>query len=710
MSGRPVVVAWARFQPRSVELARELDGEVRFVDGHGPAPIRYLAAAARTWGLLRRRRPRLVLAVSPPVFAPLVAWLWCLLHGVELVVDCHAPGSLDAPRWRWARPLHRVLLHRCRVALVHTRPNEALLEGWGAPVLLLTDDVPEVPSPPDGQRGDVLVAGSLDGNEPVATALAAAALLPHLRFAFTGDPVRLSRGVAESAPPNVTFTGYLAYGEFLAAVADAAAVAVFTDDPGVHTPRAAFEAVGAGRPLVLLDFPGTRSTFGSAAVFARREPEAMAAAVERAVAEREVLAERSRALAGRLRERRSEGLARLRAALSPPPAPGGRVLVLTQHSLERHCIARRNVEELLGRGFDVDVVCTEGLASPAAAGEGGCLRTFVIPIAHRRGGLAGYLMEYAAFFAGTLALVSWLGLRVRYVLVQSDNLPDSLVFAAVVPRLRGARVVFNMFELTPEMIDAGVSGRLGRLVSRLARRVEAAAVGWADRVIVVSEACWDALHARGAPPDKLAIVVNTTSWTGLPAADDAVAGDPDGGYLVTHGTLVERYGTHLILEAVARLPVPEARLRVVGSGEQLPELIDLAHELGIDGRVHFTGQLPWGETLAQVRGAAVGIVAVLEDGYGQLLLPTKLLEYARLGVPAVCPRLAAIEAYFPPSAVAYFRPGDPADLAAQVERLLRDPDLARGQALRAREVVDTLSWERMRDRYVEALGLGGPFD
>jgi glycosyltransferase involved in cell wall biosynthesis len=704
MSGQPLVVAWARFQPRSAELARELGGEVRFVAGSGPAPLRYAAAAARTWGHLRVLRPRLVLAVTPPVFAPLVAWLWCLLHGAELVVDCHAPGSFDARRWRWARPLHRVLLRRCRMALVHTRPNEALLVGWRAPVLLLTDDVPEVPTPPAAGGGHVLVAGSFDGNEPVATALAAAALLPHLRFAFTGDPALLPAGVVASAPPNVTFTGYLPYAEFLAAVAAASAVAVFTDDADVHTPRAAFEAAGAGRPLVLLDFPGARGTFGSAAVFARREPRAMAAAIDRAVAEGEALAGRSRALAGRLRERRAEGLAELRAALSPPPAPGGRVLVLTQHSLERHCIARRNVDELLRRGYDVDVVCTEGLigAPPATAGR---LRTFVVPIAHRRGGLARYVLEYAAFFAVAAVLVSWLGLRGRYVLVQSDNLPDSLVFASVVPRLRGARVVFNMFELTPEMIDAGVRGRLRPLAAGLARWTEARAVRWADRVIVVSEACRAALANRGAPADKLAIVVNTTSWIGLPEAADGWRR----GYLVTHGTLVERYGTHLILEALARLPA-DVRLRVVGTGEQLPALMDLAHALGIDGRVQFTGQLSWGEALAQVRGAALGIVAVLEDGYGQLLLPTKLLEYARLGVPVVCPRLAAIEAYFPPGAVAYFPPGDAARLAAQVERLLGDPELARAHARRAREVVDTLSWERMRDRYIEALGLAGPWD
>ena len=702
-----VAVAWARFQPRAVELARELGGEACFVVGSGPAPLRYALAAVRTWRLLSRRRPRLVLAVTPPVFAPLVAWAWCVRHRAGLVVDCHPPGSFDAARWAWARPLHRFLLRRCRLALVHTRPNQALLEGWRVRALLLPDDVPAASEPEAGGGEDtVLVAGSLDGNEPVAEVLAAAALLPDVRFTLTGDLRRLARRTVAGAPPNVRFTGCLPYPEFLAAVAGAAVVAVFTNDPCVHTPRAAFEAVGAGRPLVLIDFPGPRALFGSAAVLTPPEPSAMAAAVRRALVERRVLAERSRALAERLRAWRRRAMDAARVALEASAPPAGRVLVLTQHSLKRHAIVGRNVDELLRRGFDVDVICTEGPAGPAGdrTGGRGRLRVFVLSIPHRRGRLAGYVLEYASFFVGALALASALGLRARYALVQADNLPDSLVFAAVVPRLRRARIVLNLFELTPEMVDAGVRGRQGLAVGRVVRWVEAAAVRWADRVIVVSEACRDAVRSRGAPDGKLAIVLNTTSWAGPPApADEAASGE-----LVTHGTLVERYGTHLILEALATPPLAGARLRVIGTGEQLPRLVDLAYELEVADRVLFTGHLAWGETLAQVRRAAIGIVAVLDDGYGHLLLPTKLLEYARLGVPAVCPRLAAVEDYFPPGSVAYFRAGDATDLAAQVERLLADPEAARVQAARAREVADALSWERMRNRYAGALGLAEP--
>jgi len=100
----------------------------------------------------------------------------------------------------------------------------------------------------------------------------------------------------------------------------------------------------------------------------------------------------------------------------------------------------------------------------------------------------------------------------------------------------------------------------------------------------------------------------------------------------------------------------------------MPPLVQLAGDLGLGDRLVFTGILPWSKTRAGGSRACIGIVAIMLDGYGQLLLPTKLLEYAWLGVPAVCSRLPAIEAYFSPQAVAYARPGDPKDLVAQVER------------------------------------------
>jgi glycosyltransferase involved in cell wall biosynthesis len=386
--------------------------------------------------------------------------------------------------------------------------------------------------------------------------------------------------------------------------------------------------------------------------------------------------------------------------------PGRRVLRITQHPFPADSIVRRDVLELAGRGFHVDVVCAArpGRDDPVAAGPS-APRVYRVPIRHRRSRAIRYPIEYGAFFLAAFGLATALGLRHRYAAVQVDNLPDPLVFAAAVPRLRGARLVFTMYELTPEMVAARFRGRLAGFLVRVARLIEAAAIRWADHVIVVSRPCLDVLRARGVPEARMSIVVNTPSWSeSSPAPVRGRAGAP---VLITHTTLVERYGVHVAIQALALLGPswPGLTLRVVGGGEQLPVLVRMVDALGLGGQVVFTGLLPWSEALAEVSRAALGIVAVLSDGYGQLILPTKLLEYAWLGVPAVCSRLPAMEAYFPPDAVTYASPGDPHDLAAQLDRLLAQPHAAERQARRASSIARELAWERVRDGYLAALGL-----
>jgi glycosyltransferase involved in cell wall biosynthesis len=97
-------------------------------------------------------------------------------------------------------------------------------------------------------------------------------------------------------------------------------------------------------------------------------------------------------------------------------------------------------------------------------------------------------------------------------------------------------------------------------------------------------------------------------------------------------------------------------------------------------------------------------VPVIADGFGELILPMKLLEYVGIGVPVACARLPGIEEHFPEDTLAYFAPGDPHDLARQVERLLRDPEGAQRQAERALVALEGIRWEAVSPRYLAALG------
>src|ERR1700674_1717066 len=103
---------------------------------------------------------------------------------------------------------------------------------------------------------------------------------------------------------------------------------------------------------------------------------------------------------------------------------------------------------------------------------------------HKRTSALRYVFEYAAFFAMASSLVAWLHLRRRYSIVEVYNVPDAIVFVALLPRLLGAKVVLYMFEATPEMYVDRFELRPGGLVEKLLRWQERVSMRLAERAIV----------------------------------------------------------------------------------------------------------------------------------------------------------------------------------------------------------------------------------
>lgn len=706
-----VVVHWWDFQARTVALARVLHGEAKFIWGgrlhaHGALlPFRYVGDGAKTWRFLRQANPKVVVAVTPPVFTPLVCWLWCTLHRRRLVVDCHTT-AFHSRKWGWARPLHRFLLRRAAAVLLHTEDAEREVAGWGAPALLLPDDVPsqsQAARLTQAATPQVLVAGSLDSGEPVETVLQAAALLPAVTFLVTGHLGRVSSSMRRAAPANVHFTGFLDYSTFLGQMLVADVVAVFSTDPHIMN-RAAFEAVGLGRALVLSDLPGLRARFGSAALFAANQPEDIRAAITQALSQKGALEDRSRQLKSTLSQQYEAGLARLAMLLTPPSKPSRlprRILLVSQHRYPAAPLLRRNVEHLVRQGVEVDLVCTSRARGVPVEQRLPGLRIFGIPVKHRRHWRGAYLYEYISFFLLAIPLVCALGLRHRYETVQVDNMPDHLAFVAFIPRLRGARLVLYIYDVVPEITMTRLHIGSHHWVIRLARLLENLAAQWVDHVITVSDCYVRLLVSHGVDRSKVSVVFNSQT---LPS--DVQRTPTSAPLLVTHTSLIERYGVQVVIQALPALLAswPDLRYEVYGEGEYLHTLERLAASIGVSAHVTFAGFVPsWNDLMHRIARATVGVVPVIPDGYGELILPMKLLEYVEIGIPVVCSRLPGIEEHFPPKSLAYFAPGDSAALAAEVDCLLRHPVESREQAARAQLALESLRWETVAPSYLAAL-------
>jgi glycosyltransferase involved in cell wall biosynthesis len=184
--------------------------------------------------------------------------------------------------------LTRRLLKSADITIV---TNEALADdvraAGGRPVAL-PDSIPVVPESASAQTlacdaPDVAVVATFRRDEPIAEIMAAAATMPDVRFAFSG-PAERYQGTPDATPPNVTLTGFLDDPAYWQLLAQASVVCDLTLKPDCLV-CGAYEALALAKPMVLSDNLVTRQVFGTAAVFTESSPEAIAAAVKRAIDE-----------------------------------------------------------------------------------------------------------------------------------------------------------------------------------------------------------------------------------------------------------------------------------------------------------------------------------------------------------------------------------------------------------------------------------------
>lgn len=387
------------------------------------------------------------------------------------------------------------------------------------------------------------------------------------------------------------------------------------------------------------------------------------------------------------------------------------IVLLRQGTYPADPRVRREALALRDAGHRVALVCLRGPGEAAEERVEG-IDVLRLPLRHRRLGPLRYLWEYGAFFA--LAARA-LRRRTRAAetagrpidLVQVHSMPDSLVHAARPARRRGARVILDLHEVMPELFASKYGVPLGHPLPRALALAEQAAIRYADAVLAVSRPCLDRYVARGAPADRFTVVMNSPDPRFFHAdlrrdlrrdlgPDARPPGPPR---LVSHGTLVPRYGFDLLIRALAELP--DARLEILGEGEARPDLEALAEAKGVAERVEFAGHLPLESVASRVAGADVGVVANRADAFTALVVPTKLMEYVALRVPAVVARNPAVEAYFAPDELRFATPGDPSALADAIRAQLDAPAEAREMANRAAaRFLPRYGWPRMAERYL----------
>ncbi|WP_108882865.1 glycosyltransferase [Anderseniella sp. Alg231-50] len=174
--------------------------------------------------------------------------------------------------------------------------------------------------------------------------------------------------------------------------------------------------------------------------------------------------------------------------------------------------------------------------------------------------------------------------------------------------------------------------------------------------------------------------------------------------LVYVGSFKKWHGLDLLLQAMSQPSLCNACALLVGDGPLRRGLQHRAKEMGIAGRVHFTGAVPYASVPGFVAASDVCIAPFdphshRPSGEGFVLDPLKIFEYLAMEKPTVTIKSENIEALFEDHVhLRLYHPGHLFGLVEAISSLLTEPGKGRTMAGAGRKkVLASHTWEKHAD-------------
>lgn len=314
-----------------------------------------------------------------------------------------------------------------------------------------------------------------------------------------------------------------------------------------------------------------------------------------------------------------------------------------------------------------------------------------------------YLGRILAFLFVSTFLLARKQFSRKYQVIHVHSVPDFLVFAALVPKLLGARVILDIHDILPEFYASKFGADSQSLVFKLLVMVERISTAFADHVIIANHLWEQRLLSRSVKQGKCTTVLNYP-----PAAvfKRNFATHKNGKFLITYpGSLNHHQGVDIAMRAFAKVAdrMPNAEFHIYGEGPCKPSLLHLREELG-ESRIVIHDFRPTREIAEIMAASDLAVVAKRASStFGNEAVSTKTTEFMLLGVPLIMSRTKVDTFYHDDSMVKFFESENEAELADCMFLLWRDRELRARLVANASRYVAQNDWREKRSDYLRVI-------
>jgi glycosyltransferase involved in cell wall biosynthesis len=377
--------------------------------------------------------------------------------------------------------------------------------------------------------------------------------------------------------------------------------------------------------------------------------------------------------------------------------------MLTYSFYESDNRVRRYAETLVRRGDSVDVISLRRKGENVYNELNGVRIQRVQERVRDEKGKLDYLSRILKFFVRSASLLTYRHLRNPYEIVHVHSVPDFEVFAALVPKLMGARVILDIHDIVPELYSSKFKVGKSSMIFKLLLLAERMSIGFSDHVIISNDIWRERLLSRSVSGRKCTSILNYPDERLFFTGGCKKTRKP---VFMYPGTLNHHQGLDLAIEAFAQIKdvVPQAEFHIFGDGPARKSLEGQIRTKGLKGRVFLLDPVPLDRIVNLMANADIGVIPKKNDDFGGEAFSTKTLEFMSLGVPIILSRTRIDRFYFSEDVVKFFEPGSSNELAAAMLEMVRDKALRERLAAKGQEFARKNSWETKKHTYLNLIG------
>jgi len=362
-------------------------------------------------------------------------------------------------------------------------------------------------------------------------------------------------------------------------------------------------------------------------------------------------------------------------------------------------IALRNQRQAareIWNGIEVYRVPTLELFKKTVDGDGSRLNLLFV----RLKSFLGYVVEYLYFTSACFLVSSYIFVRRGFDVMHAHNPPDTLFLVAAPFKLLGKKFVFDQHDLCPELYRSRYSAGEG-FYTRFLRVFEWCSLKLADVTIATNESYKQIqIERANKNPASIFVVRNGPNQMRMtPAAPSARLKAMNKSILCYVGSLNPQDGVDYLLRSLRHLLHGLKRSDfycvIMGTGDSLQDLRDLAGNLQLNGCVELTGFISDEDLQANLAAADICVDPDPSSPLNDVSTWIKVMEYMASAKPIVSFDLKETR-FSARDAAIYVEPNSEPEFAKAVAQLMDQPELQKTMGTYGRRrVEDELQWAKV---------------